>query len=143
MFAHGFLKNPVMVCSVIPSSRFLIEKILAPVNWGRADVFVEFGPGVGTITKPILDLLKPDAKLIAVDTNADFCEYLRHEFADPRLIVANRSEAALGKILADNGLAGADYVLSGLPFSKLQAGCGPRSEPRRAGQEGVITGRTW
>src|SRR3546814_20802343 len=54
MFARGFLKNPVMVGSVIPSSRFLIEKILAPVNWGRADVFVEFGPGVGTITKPIL-----------------------------------------------------------------------------------------
>src|SRR3546814_9904895 len=83
MFARGFLKNPVMVGSVIPSSRFLIEKILAPVNWGRADVFVEFGPGVGTITKPILDRLKPDAKLIAVDTNADFCASLRHEFAAP------------------------------------------------------------
>src|SRR3546814_9317788 len=43
MFARVFLKNPVMVGSVIPSSRFLIEKILAPLNWGRADVFVEFG----------------------------------------------------------------------------------------------------
>lgn len=125
MFARGFLKNPVMVGSVIPSSRFLIEKILAPVDWGRADVFVEFGPGVGTITKPILDRLKPDAKLIAIDTNADFCDYLRHEFADPRLIVTNRSAADLGKILADNGCEGADYVISGLPFSTLPDGVGP------------------
>lgn len=125
MFARGFLKNPVMVGSVIPSSRFLIEKMLAPVDWARADVFVEYGPGVGTITRPILDRLKPDAKLIAIDTNADFCDYLRHEFTDSRLIVANRSAADLGAILAEHGCDGADYVISGLPFSTLPPGVGP------------------
>lgn len=125
MFARGFLKNPVMVGSVIPSSRFLIEKMLAPVDWGRADVFVEYGPGVGTITRPILDRLKPDAKLIAVDTNPDFCEYLRNEFNDSRLIVANRSAADLGTILAEHDCDGADYVISGLPFSTLPPGVGP------------------
>ncbi len=125
MFARGFLKNPVMVGSVIPSSRFLIEKMLAPVDWSRADVFVEYGPGVGTITRPILDRLKPDAKLIAIDTNPDFCEYLRHEFNDPRLIVANRSATDLGLILNEYGCDGADYVISGLPFSTLPPGVGP------------------
>ena len=29
-FLRGFLKNPVMVGSIIPSSRILIEKMLAP-----------------------------------------------------------------------------------------------------------------
>lgn len=125
MFARGFLKNPVMVGSVIPSSRFLIDKMLAPVDWARADVFVEYGPGVGTITRPILDRLKPDAMLIAIDTNADFCEYLRHEFTDPRLVVVNRSAAELGQILAEYGHDGADYVISGLPFSTLPPGVGP------------------
>lgn len=125
MFARGFLKNPVMVGSVIPSSRFLIEKILAPVDWERTNVFVEYGPGVGTITRPILKRLKPDAKLIAIDTNPDFCEYLRHEINDPRLIVVNRSAAELGDILAEHGCDGADYVISGLPFSTLPPGVGP------------------
>lgn len=125
MFARGFLKNPVMVGSVIPSSRFLIDKILGPVDWSRADVFVEYGPGVGTITRPILNRMKPDAKLIAIDTNPDFCEYLRHEFNDPRLIVVNRSAAELGDILAEYGCSGADYVISGLPFSTLPSGVGP------------------
>ncbi len=124
LFARQFLKHPVMIGSVIPSSRFLIEKMLAPVDWARADVFVEYGPGVGTITRPILDRLKPDAKLIAVDTNQDFCAYLRAEIADPRLIVVNRSAAEIGAILDEHGLGGADYVISGLPFSTLPAGVG-------------------
>ena len=125
MFARGFLKHPVMVGSVIPSSRFLIEKMLAPVDWARADVFVEYGPGVGTITRPILDRLKPDAKLVAIDTNPDFCDYLRHEFNDPRLIVVNRSATDLAAILDEYGCGGADYVISGLPFSTLPPGVGP------------------
>ena len=32
-FLRGFLKNPVMVGSVIPSSRVLIDKMLDPVDW--------------------------------------------------------------------------------------------------------------
>lgn len=125
MFASQFLKHPVMIGSIIPSSRFLIDKMLAPVDWSRADVFVEYGPGVGTITRPILDRMKPDARLIAIDTNQDFCAYLREEISDARLSVVNRSAADLEAILADHGLSGADYVISGLPFSTLPQGVGP------------------
>ena len=56
-FLRGFLKNPVMVGSVIPSSRVLIEKMLEPVDWANTRVFVEYGPGVGTFTRPLLDKL--------------------------------------------------------------------------------------
>ena len=124
LFARQFLKHPVMIGSVIPSSRFLIEKMLAPVDWSRADVFVEYGPGVGTITRPILDRLKPDATLLAIDTNPDFCAYLRHEITDSRFVVVNRSAADVGTILNEHGFSGADYVISGLPFSTLPAGVG-------------------
>jgi phospholipid N-methyltransferase len=71
-FLRGFLKNPVMVGSIIPSSRVLIEKMLGPVDWESTKLFVEYGPGVGTFTRPILDLLGPDAKLVTIDTNPDF-----------------------------------------------------------------------
>jgi len=62
-FLRGFLKNPVMVGSVIPSSRVLIDKMLGPVDWANTKLFVEYGPGVGTFTRPILDRLEPDARL--------------------------------------------------------------------------------
>jgi len=123
-FLRGFLKNPVMVGSIIPSSRVLIEKMLAPVDWANTKLFVEYGPGVGTFTRPLLELLGPDAKLVTIDTNPDFTGYLRESIDDPRLITVNGSAADVEKILAGQGLGSADYVLSGLPFSTLPAGVG-------------------
>jgi phospholipid N-methyltransferase len=123
-FLRGFLKNPVMVGSVIPSSRVLIDKMLGPVDWANTRLFVEYGPGVGTFTRPILDLLGPDAKLVTIDTNPDFTRYLKEAIDDPRLIAVTGSAADVEKILLDRGLGQADYVLSGLPFSTLPPGVG-------------------
>jgi phospholipid N-methyltransferase len=123
-FLRGFLKNPVMVGSIIPSSRVLIEKMLSPVDWANTRLFVEYGPGVGTFTRPVLEHLGPDARLVTIDTNPDFTRFLRDSIDDPRLITVNGSAADVERILADQDLGSADYVLSGLPFSTLPAGVG-------------------
>ena len=123
-FLRGFLKHPVMVGSIIPSSRALIEKMLSPVDWENARVFVEYGPGVGTFTRPILEKLHPDATLITIDTNADFTRYLKQSIDDPRLVAVTGSAADVQDILTERGFDKADYVLSGLPFSTLPPGVG-------------------
>jgi phospholipid N-methyltransferase len=123
-FLRGFLKNPVMVGSIIPSSRVLIEKMLSPVDWDNTRLFVEYGPGVGTFTRPVLERLAPDATLVTIDTNPDFTRYLKESIDDPRLVTVTGSAADVDKILADRGLGEADYVLSGLPFSTLPPGVG-------------------
>jgi phospholipid N-methyltransferase len=123
-FLRGFLKNPVMVGSIIPSSRVLIDKMLGPVDWPNTKVFVEYGPGVGTFTRPVLDRLAPESTLVTIDTNADFTHYLRDSIDDPRLVAVTGSAADVEQILADRGLGSADYVLSGLPFSTLPPGVG-------------------
>jgi phospholipid N-methyltransferase len=123
-FLRGFIKNPVMVGSIIPSSRVLIEKMLGPVDWETTKLFVEYGPGVGTFTKPLLEKLGEDAKLVTIDTNPEFTHYLKEQFDDPRLIAVTGSAADVEKILADRNLGSADYVLSGLPFSTLPPGVG-------------------
>jgi phospholipid N-methyltransferase len=123
-FLRGFLKNPVMVGSIIPSSRILIEKMLGPVDWANTKLFVEYGPGVGTFTRPVLDKLPPEATLVTIDTNPDFTRYLNDSINDPRLVPVTGSAADVEKILADRGLGSADYVLSGLPFSTLPPGVG-------------------
>ena len=126
LFFKGFLKHPAMVGSVIPSSRALVDKMLGPVDWERVKLFVEYGPGVGTYTMPILDRLGPDATLIAIDTNPDFVTFLRREVADPRFHAVRGSAADVRRIIADFGFEQADYVLSGLPFSTLPDGVGDR-----------------
>ena len=123
-FLRGFLKHPVMVGSIIPSSRVLIERMLDPVDWENTKLFVEYGPGVGTFTRPILEKLGPDAKLVTIDTNADFTRYLKESINDDRLVAVNGSAADVEKILSDRGLPKADFVLSGLPFSTLPPGIG-------------------
>jgi phospholipid N-methyltransferase len=124
LFFKGFLKHPGMVGSVIPSSAALVNKVLAPVDWSRVRLFVEYGPGVGTFTAPIFDRLPPDAELVAIDLNPEFVDFLRREVRDPRLRVVRGSAADVRRILADLGHAQADYVLSGLPFSTLPPGVG-------------------
>jgi phospholipid N-methyltransferase len=125
-FLRGFIKHPVMVGSVIPSTKVLIDKMLAPVDWTNCKLFVEYGPGVGTFTQHVLDRLKPDATLLTIDTNPDFTDYLNSKFADSRLQAVTGSAANVRKIMADRGFEAADYILSGLPFSTLPAGVGPR-----------------
>ena len=124
-FLRGFLKHPVMVGSVIPSSRTLIDAMLGPVDWANTKLFVEYGPGVGTFCRPILDRLPADATLLTIDTKPDFTDYLRDTIRDPRFVAVTGSAADVGKIIAAHGFAHADFILSGLPFSTLPAGVGP------------------
>jgi phospholipid N-methyltransferase len=98
--------------------------MLRPVEWETTRLFVEYGPGVGTFTRPILERLPADAKLVTVDTNADFTRYLRESIDDPRLVPVTGSAADIEKILLERDLGSADYVLSGLPFSTLPPGVG-------------------
>lgn len=125
MFFRGFLKHPRMVGSIIPSSKVLIEKMLGPVDWAGTRLFVEYGPGVGTFCRAILDKLPADATYVAIDTNPDFIDYLNATIVDPRFVAVEGSAADVEQIVRNHGHEQADYVLSGLPFSTLPPGVGP------------------
>ena len=126
VFFEGFLKHPRMVGSIIPSSGFTIRKMLAPVDWQQCDLFVEYGPGVGTFCYPVLERLRGNARLIVIDTNPLFIEYLNREIADSRFTAVLGSAEDVEAIIKAHGHDQADYVLSGLPFSTLPAGVGER-----------------
>lgn len=119
IFLRGFIEHPAMVASVVPSSQATIDAMLAKVDWDRCRLFVEYGPGVGTFTTRILDCLPPDGKLLAIDTNPRFVEFLRKTIDDPRLEVVLGSATDVESIVRASGHAHADYVISGLPFSAL------------------------
>ena len=125
VFFEGFLEHPVMVGSIIPSSRFTIAKMLAPVNWDECRLFVEYGPGVGTFCRPVLDRLRRDGQLIVIDTNPLYIDYLKRTITDSRFNAVLGSAADVEEIVRAHGHAHADYVLSGLPFSTLPEGVGP------------------
>jgi phospholipid N-methyltransferase len=100
--------------------------MLSRTDWDNTKLFVEYGPGVGTFTQAILDRMGPDATYIAIDTNEEFIAYLGDRFHDPRFVPVHGSATDVRQIIADRGHEHADYVLSGLPFSTLPPGVGPK-----------------
>jgi phospholipid N-methyltransferase len=122
LFALNFFKHPKMLGSLIPSSRYLTGRLLRRIDWKRARVIVEYGPGVGTFTGEVLQRMHPEAKLVVIETNEDFVGFLRESLPDPRLHVVHGSAEDVGAILARLGCGLADSVISGIPFSTMPDG---------------------
>lgn len=118
-FLRGFLARPLEVASVVPSSPFLEARVVRAADLGPARCVVELGPGTGGTTRALLRAMTPQARLLAVELNPDFCLRLRRRIADPRLAVQGGSAEALIAHLERWGLPPADVVVSGLPFSTL------------------------
>jgi phospholipid N-methyltransferase len=121
LFARNFFRHPRMLGSIVPSSRFLIKQLLEPIDWDQARVIVEYGPGVGGITAEVLRRMRPDATLIAIETNPEFVDFLRSSTPDERLHVVEASAEAVVEILRRHGHEKASYIISGIPFSTIPA----------------------
>lgn len=123
-FLLGFLKNPKEVGSVIPSSKFLIRKVVECMRVQEARTIVELGPGTGVLTHEILRHMRPDAKLVAIELNSRFAQLLRHDLQDMRLSVFEGSSTEMERALELAGDRQADVVVSGIPFSTMHHGAG-------------------
>src|SRR3954467_13145230 len=91
LFLKNFLRHPLMLGSAIPSSRYLISRVLNSVDWQKTRSILEYGPGVGTFTRPILERMTPEAKLLVIDLIEDFAELLRADIPERRMQVAHGS----------------------------------------------------
>ena len=119
LFAGNFVLHPHMLGSIIPSSRFLVNQVLEPIDWQRAGVIVEYGPGVGTFTGEILRRMGSDTQLVVIETNRDFVRFLRRSYRDTRLHVVHESAARVRSVLERLGLPPAQYIISGIPLGSM------------------------
>lgn len=118
LFARQFLAHPRRIGSFIPSSRPLVSRMLAGVDWSGVETAVEFGPGTGVVTRAALARLRPDARLIAFELNPEFATYLTRSIDDPRLLVLPMSAEHVANHVPD----GCDVAISSLPFSIMPRG---------------------
>ena len=117
-FFRAFLKAPKTVASVIPSSSFLERRVIREAGIADAKVVVEFGAGTGGVTRAMLDAMRPDARLIAIEWTADFIPGLQR-IGDDRLEVINGCASTVRQQLSERGYSGADAIVSGIPFSTM------------------------
>lgn len=112
----------MQVASIVPSSRTMIRKVASKMDLREPRVIAEFGPGEGCHTREILGRLQPGSKLLLFELDPVLARHLREEFADdPRVAVFSANALELPAKLAELGLKHCDYVVSGIPFSILEA----------------------
>jgi phospholipid N-methyltransferase len=121
MFARNFLRQPLAVGTLLPSSRWVVQRLLQAIDLSEAQQLVEFGPGIGTISAALLERMPASSRLLVIETNAEFVNYLRSRFDDPRLTIAHGSAEQLRTLLAASGARQADRIVSGIPLSTLGA----------------------
>ena len=114
-YVKVFMYDP-SVAAVTPSSRFLVDRTVKAMDLANAKVIVEYGAARGVMTKRILEKMRPDAKLLAIEFNADLYKELT-DLKDPRMTAIHGDVREIDKILVDNGFDGADVIVSGVPFA--------------------------
>ncbi len=118
-FLRAFVRHPLAVGAVAPSSRFLAGAVAGVVPPGARCV-AELGPGTGSITRALLQRLGPEATVLALEIDPAFCQVLRRDLPDRRLRVVEAPAQRLPQVAAELGVT-VEAVVSGLPFANFPA----------------------
>jgi len=76
-------------------------------------IYVEFGMGLGNITKEILDRIPKDARLYSFEVNEEFCEKVKESIKDERLIIINDGAENIKQHVKGD----IDTFVSSMPFT--------------------------
>jgi len=121
LFFKRFLQKPFQIASIVPSSKAMVERVAEKIDFDRARVIAEYGPGEGVHSREIARRMGPDAQLLLFELDPAFSRDLERQFADdPRVHVINQDAARLPQELKRRNISHCDYILSGIPFSILK-----------------------
>ncbi|PTX60290.1 phospholipid N-methyltransferase [Melghirimyces profundicolus] len=112
LFFTKFLQSPGNIGSVLPSSRFLVQAMLKPVDWQQTRTLVELGAGTGVLTRHIQEQIHPNCRVAVFEQDPELREKLRQTF--PRYRHYSRAEELGSGEPFPPGQV--DCVLSSLPF---------------------------
>jgi len=122
-FFWAGLARATQTGSVVPSSRFLIDKMIEPIPRDYSGRIVELGAGPGNITVRLAARC-PAARILACEINPSLARccslnVAKAGLADRVTVVAEPAETVLARLVA-SGEPRPDYVLSGIPLANIQ-----------------------
>ncbi len=116
-FLQAFLKNPLKVGAIAPSSPELSRKMLEGITPSAESIVLELGPGTGSFTKLLNNIVSDKISYLGVELDRSLVKCLRLKFPEIRIIRGNacktyaiHERSQLGKV---------DYIISGLPFVSM------------------------
>ena len=119
-FLAAALRSPATMGAVAPSSSHLAARLAAVVPRVGEPVVVELGPGTGSATTAIVHRVAGRGRHVAVEIDPVLAKYLRAEYPSVEVLVGDAAE--LARLLAEHQVPAVDAVVSGLPWSLIDAG---------------------
>lgn len=110
--AIQYTKNIFTTGAISETSREVEIEICNRLD-SEGKIFVEFGMGLGNITKEILTRIPSDAKLYSFEVNSEFCQKVEESISDPRLIIINDGAENIRKHVQEE----VDNMVSSMPFT--------------------------
>ncbi len=118
-FFKEAIKNIKTSGSVMPSSRFLIKKMLQNIDFSKDLVLVEFGPANGIITHEIIKKMSTNSKLICFEINPVFYDELCNTIQDERVFILKQSAEKIEEELQKFNINKIDFCISSLPLAMI------------------------
>lgn len=119
-FLREFLRAPLNVGAIWPSSPALARRIVDSARVREAARVVELGPGSGAFTGTILSSLKPDAKFLAIEKSEALADEVARRFPSAR--VRHGCATELSAHLREEDFGSPESVVSGLPWAVFPDG---------------------
>lgn len=112
LITREFLRHPMLTGAIAASSPRLAETMTTGLGLERASRVAELGPGTGVFTEAVLALLRPEARLTAVEINPRFAAALRDRFPQVDVVTGSAEHLEASDV---------DVVVSGLPWTAMTA----------------------
>ncbi|MGI8555841.1 MAG: class I SAM-dependent methyltransferase [Pyrinomonadaceae bacterium] len=116
-FFQAFLKNPLAVGAVTPSSPELALKMIENIIPNENNIVLELGVGTGSFTKALRLIVHNEKSYLGLEINRAFVRALRRELPDMKIIGGNAAKAVSLHCKSNLGKVG--YIISGIPFVTL------------------------
>jgi phosphatidylethanolamine/phosphatidyl-N-methylethanolamine N-methyltransferase len=123
-FLQAFLKHPLTVGSIAPSSPELAKAMMHGVEANEDNIVIELGVGTGAITKFIEQRIPDNKSYLGIEVDKELVDSLHQRFDDLNIICGSACETHA--IHKESGLGKAGYILCCLPFVTLPAEVGKR-----------------
>jgi phosphatidylethanolamine/phosphatidyl-N-methylethanolamine N-methyltransferase len=136
LFFRRWLRNPLQMGSVIPSSPALCRRIAAAVERGPDEYVLELGAGTGVISAALLAAGVPAHKLIVVEIVPEMADFLRRALPGVNVICGDAFD--LAKALPPEMQGRIGTAICGIPLVLLPLA---RQEAFRDAVERVAPGR--
>ena len=123
-FLQAFLKNPLKVGAIAPSSPELAVKMLDDIEPDENNVVLELGVGTGAITKFLQSKIPNKNSYLGIELDKDLVKNLNRNYEDLQIVCGNACDAY--SIHKKSGLGRVRYIICCLPFVSLPNEVGER-----------------